>query len=345
MLSSRLEGLLKEMEAKNEFSGVMLIKKKGETVFSGSYGYANRGYSIPNRLDTMFPHASVTKLFTSVSILQLVEAGKISLETGVAEFLGFSDSELSKDITVHHLLSHTSGISDYFDEDEIDGYEKVWREVPNYSIKELSSFLPMILGKPAAFKPGCEFSYCSAGYILLGLMVEKASGFSYFNYVRHNIFEKAQMKSSDFIPMDEVRENIAEGYIPVRGQEDKIIGWRRNIYCVPFLGASDGGAYSSAEDLAAFMRSVRNETLISQNMHRLMSTPKVQVTGNFNYGYGTWVLTDNNGQVIRYGHTGEDPGVSARVMYYPTKDIDIIILGNQSDCTGDILKELHKEIL
>lgn len=336
-----IDSCIEKAAEEESFSGVVLLKKGGERLYSKAVGFANRSHNVPNTFKTRFATASVTKIFTAVSVLQLIEKKKLTFETSVKDL----DTPISDEVTVYHLLTHTSGIADYFDESEedISLFENLWIETPNYSIKNLEDFLPLFAHRQPVSNPGKEFRYSNAGYILLGLLIEKVSGLSYFDYVRENIFARASMESSGFLPFDEVHENVAEGYIP---DPEK---WRRNIYATTPYGASDGGAFSTVEDLAHFMKTLRNGELLCDELTREILKPHVddETDGDnvWKYGYGMWFLLNKNDDIIRYGLPGEDPGVSCRLFYYPLCDIDVVILGNQSDCAGSLGWHIHKAIV
>lgn len=343
IVPAELQQRIQALSDEYAFSGVITIQQ-GDTVrYEGAFGWANRGDRVPNTLETLFAHASVTKMFTAVSVLQLVAQGDLSLDTLIVPYLGLEGRGIGPDVTLHHLLTHTSGIADYFEGDDPAELERVLATIPRANLASVAGFLPLFADKDARFAPGARFEYNNAGYILLGLVVEKATGRSYFDYVRQHIFAPAGMGDADFLPFDLVREGVAEGYIPVTAADGAIAGWRRNIYAVPPYGSPDGGAYASAKDMTRFMRALRAGRLMEPELLAKMLTPHATVSPQFAYGYGLWLLKPGE-QIIRYGHTGEDAGVSARVMYYPEHDLDLVILCNQGGCAGKVLAEVHQWI-
>lgn len=342
-MPNAIEQILQQMSDAGEFSGVVSISQGDTEVVARAFGWANRAFRVPNTMDTLFAHASVTKMFTSVAVLQLIEQGRLGLDTCVVQAIGLENRAISPEVTVRHLLTHTSGIADYFEGDDDALLEQLLASLPREGLSQVSSFVPLFADKPGRFAPGTQFEYCSAGYILLGLLIERASGLSYFDYVRQNIFARAGMTYADFIAFDVVRERVAEAYIPVTGSDGTVAGWRRNIYSVPPYGSPDGGAFASARDMTRFMRALRAGRLIGPDLVASMRTPQALVAPNFAYGYGLWILSDG-GQIVRYGHTGEDPGISARVMYYPMHDLDVVILCNQQGPAGKVLADVHRWI-
>ncbi len=346
-----IDSLVDKQAKDGGFSGVVLLHGQEGEIYVRAVGLAHRGHDVANAPDTHFGIASVTKMITAVATLQLIETGRIGFDTRAVEYLGLSDAQISPDVTVYHLLTHTSGMATYFDDtgDESANYEKIWQETANYSIRNLSDFLPLFAHSPPISQPGGGFRYCDAGYIVLGLVIERASDLSYFEYVKENVFEAAGMHGSGFLALDGIDENVAEGYIPIKDSDDTAIGWKKNIYAIPAFSASDGGAFCTAGDMARFLKALREGALLSESMTREVLTPRVddQVTedGTWKYGYGMWFLVDKQGSMVRYGHSGEDPGVSCRVYHYPGQGIDMIILGNQSYCAGTLSPAIHDAII
>lgn len=351
--AERLDQIITKRNREEQFSGVVMIKQNEDELFKAAYGYANHAWKIKNRVDTRFRIASVSKMFTVVAVLQLIEEGKLSPDTSVAECLGLENTTIPKEATVHHMLTMTSGIADWFEEsgDWEENWAALCREHPIYLFRRNQDYLPLFTNKPPLFPVGEKHQYNGAGYILLGLAIEKISGLSYFDYVRGRIFEQAQMTRSDFLSLDSVHEEVAEGYIPVTEQDDKVIGWKRNIYSTTPEAAADGGGTSTADDLCRFSRALRQGQLLSAQWMQEMLTPKVLERAErfrgytWKYGYGNFFLLDDSEHIIRWGHTGEEDGASCRLYHYPKQNLDVVILGNQSWCAGDLTWEIHNLIL
>lgn len=336
-----LSNYLDVLASEDAFSGVVLLRQGEHDLLARAYGLASRAWKIPNTLVTRFSHASASKMFTAVAMLQLVGDGRVQLDQAIGSVLDLSGTTISPNATVAQLLTHTSGISDYFDEENGDSadIELVWNKVPNYEIRRLADMLPLFTDKPSLFDPGARHSYCNAGYVLLGLIVEAVSGVTYFDYVRTHIFARAKMADSDFISMDAVASDRADGHIALAGKDGRVTGWRTNIFAIPAHGSADGGAYTTAHDFARFLHALRNGQLLSAAMTRLMlAPPPAGAIGSgegWSYGYGLYFLFDGE-RLERYGHGGEDPGASARVYHFEDHDIDMVILGNQSECAGPV---------
>jgi CubicO group peptidase (beta-lactamase class C family) len=163
-----LERYLEQRTEAGTFSGVVLITQGDSQLFAGPYGYASRSWKVPNSLDMRFDSASVTKFFTSVAILQLIDQGLLAFDTRVIDFLRLQDTAISHDVNVYHLLTHTSGIADDADEESGEVYADVWKTRANYSVLETVDFLPQFAYKPANFPPGQGCRYCNCSYVLLG---------------------------------------------------------------------------------------------------------------------------------------------------------------------------------
>jgi CubicO group peptidase (beta-lactamase class C family) len=346
--TSELDQYFRELTQQDKFSGVVLIKQGEQEVFSKAYGYASRAWKVPNTLDVRFDTASITKLFTSVAVMQMVDQGRLSFDTGVVDFLGLTDTTISKGVTVYQLLTHTSGIADDAEEDGDEALEDVYKNKPNYSIKETVDFLPQFIHKPPNFAPGQGCSYCNMGYILLGLAVERASGLSYRDYVRQHIFAPAGMSASDFFRMDYVTENVAEGADPVLDEAGKVKEWRRNIYAYSPQGAPDGGAHVTASDLIRFMQVMQAGQLLSPELTKMFFTPQVDYkdreTWMQRFGFGLWFRMDRSGQVVHYQKEGMSNGASGMMRYYPDQAITIALLSNMIDGAWEPIKKIHTMI-
>lgn len=342
---AELDQYFLQLEHEDKFSGVVLITRCDQVLFSGAYGYASRAWQIRNTLGTRFDTASITKLFTAVATLQLIDLKKLALDTRVIDFLNLEGTSISRDVTVFHLLTHSSGIADDADEEAGESYEELWKTKPNYSVTEAVEFLPQFAYKPPNFHPGQGCRYCNCGYVLLGLLIEKVSGMKYRDYVQQNIFEKIGMLRSGFFRMDRVCEDVAEGNDPIKDDAGHLIEWKRNIYSYPPIGTPDGGAYVTAGDLDRFIRVVKAGKLLSAEMTESFFTPHVfyrsAKEGTEKFGYGMWFFIDQADQIVFCGKDGINAGVSGMVRYYPKDDINVVLLSNMEDGVWEPLKKVH----
>ncbi|HEY0755449.1 MAG TPA: serine hydrolase domain-containing protein [Ktedonobacteraceae bacterium] len=340
---------LQQRAQDHAFSGVALITRGSSQLFTGAYGYASRAWKIPNTLSMRFDTASVTKLFTAVAILQLIEQGHLAFETPVIDFLDLRDTSIAPTVTVYHLLTHTSGIADDADEESGENYAAIWQTRSNYLVQETIDFLPQFAYKPANFPPGQGCRYCNCGYVLLGLLIEKVSGLTYRNYVCQHIFAPAGMLRSDFFRMDLANDEVAEGYDPLRDEQGAIVGWKKNIYAYPPIGSPDGGAHVTAGDLDQFLRQLKAGALLSAPFMQAFFTPQVlhHTTPEWKqmYGYGVRFAVDENGQIIFVEKGGINAGTSAVLRHYPARDINVVLLANIQDGVWEPLKTIHRLLM
>jgi CubicO group peptidase (beta-lactamase class C family) len=317
------------------FSGVVRADHAGEPIFGAAYGLASRTWLVPCSLDIRFDTASITKIFTAAATLQQVRAGGFDLDTGVVDYLGLTGTAISPAVTPYHLLTHTSGIADDADEEAGERYEDLFVDRPNYSVTRTEHVLPYFAHKPANFAPGQGCRYCNCGYVLLGLMVERASGLPYRDYICERVFAAAGMTRSGFFRMDDVEPEVAEGADPVTTEAGEVTGWRRNIYSYPPVGDPAGGAHTTADDLLGFHHAlVAGRLLSSEHTAAMLSKKEVyrpRGSGVHHTGFGFEFETTAEGRVWCYWKEGINAGASGILLHYPEHDLTLAILSNQQD--------------
>lgn len=325
---------------KNNFSGSVMVQDKNNMNAEISYGFANRSEQFENKVETRFGIASGCKLFTSIAICQLVERGRLSFETKLQDCLDISFPYFDPSISIHHLLTHTSGIPDYFDEEVMDDFEELWIKYPMYTIRELEDFLPLFQQNAMKLQVGERFHYNNAGYILLGLIVEQASNLSFSNYIQENIFNKAGMDQSGYFEFDALPQNTALGYIDFADGS-----WKTNIYSLPVKGGSDGGAYTTVKDMIKLWNSLIHNQFLAEGYTKRLLTPHVKTNKQDSYyGYGIWI-EKNHKNIYKYHVMGYDPGVSFHSAYYPDSGYKAVVCSNKSDGASDIMKVIEDDIL
>lgn len=329
----RVDARLREWADERGFSGVVLVTRGGVTEFECCYGMANRSDAVPVRPGTRFGLASVTKMFTAVAVADLVRRRKLTFDTLVVDILPPQrrPSTLLSEVTVHHLLTHTSGIADYYEENEKCDYAELWETRPSYRVLRPADFLPMFADLPPYRGPGGQFQYSNAGYIVLGLIIEELTQVPYTEVVADRVFEPAGMAASGFFALDEARPNVAVGYLPPR---EPGAPWRSNIYSIPPVGASDGGAFSTVADLDRFLHSYHDGTLLGAALRDVMLTPQCTVAEGLAMGYG--VILAGEGRTRRFGHGGGDPGYEAQIQRLPELDANAIVLCNMNGLVGEV---------
>ncbi len=314
------------------FSGAMLVAKGDTVVARAACGQANRRYHAANTVNTRFNLGSANKMFTALSVMQLVEQGRVSLDDRMSKYADESwmPRSISEQITVGQLLAHTSGLGDFLD-------APAFRDSSRAHFRELSDYKPLLKGATLAFPPGTKFQYSDTGMLMLGVVIEHASGQSYFDYVRQHIYAPAGMAHSDSYPMDEPVENLAMGYT----YAPEVLGqWRENTFSHVFRGGPAGGGFSTVDDMYRFARALRAGKLVSRATLEKMWTPGL----SSEYGLGFEIESSPAGRIA--GHSGIFQGVSDRFRIYRDKDYVVVVLSNVDgggyalgDAVGDLISD------
>jgi len=329
--------LIDRLVADDRFSGVVLLAKDGKTVYERATGMASKSYGAPNRIDTKFCLGSMNKMFTSLAIARLVQDGKLSYQDKLGRYLpDFPNVDVRDKVTIHQLLTHTSGLGSYFDDPE---YAAGWT-----GMRHVSDYLPAVANEKLAFEPGAEMSYSNSGYIVLGLIIEKVSGQDYYDFVRANVFVPAGMTASDSYENDAVVPNLATGYTrhSDHGAPDSATR-RANFYEHSVRGTPAGGGYSTAPDLLKFERALRNGTIVSKALVDTVTTAKVPMGPGVGYGYG---FGDFRGRGEGYyGHNGGAPGMSTDFRIYDTLGYTVIVLSNYDGVAAAVADFIDELIL
>jgi CubicO group peptidase (beta-lactamase class C family) len=340
---SGLDSYLTAQTADADFAGVVLVCSGDDVLFSGAYGPASRRWPVPVTEETRFDVASVTKLFTSVAVLQQVAAGSLDLDASIAEHVDLSGTTISDRVTLRHLLTHTSGIADDADEEAGESYEALWRDRPNYAVTRTQDFLPQFAHKPPVFAPGEGCRYCNCGYVLAGLALEGATGTPYREQVEKSVFAPAGMTRSGFFDMRDAEPDVAEGW-----ERDDAGRWQRNVYSYPPIGSPDGGAHCTAADLVRFLRAVRAGTLLPPDLTELFLSPQVlhhtRDSAEVHYGFGLSFLVAD-GVVRSMFKEGVNSGASAFVAHRPQHDVDFAIVSATEDGAWGPLTEINRVLV
>jgi len=314
-IAKELGAYIDRLAKKDAFSGTVLLAKDGKPFFTKAAGIANRDFMVPNKLDTKFNTGSMFKMITAVSVCQLAEAGKLRLDDKIGKYLDTSwlAQPILDKVTIEQLLTHTSGLGSYFNETYDKSSRLLFRKVDDYK--------PLVVGDTLAFEPGTQWSYSNTGFLLLGAIVEKASGEDYFDYVREHVTGPAGMKNTDCYELDLVNPNLAVGYDKEQGPKGPF--YRNNIFQHVLRGGPAGGSYTTVEDLLAFDRALRAGRLLSPAMRDTMWTPK---PSSPRYGYGFGVYQSPLGRAV--GHNGGFAGISAEFMMFLDAGYTVAVLSN-----------------
>ena len=323
-LVAEVEKFLDEQAKAGKFSGAVLIAKDGKPIFKQAYGPANKSKNQPNKVDTKFVLGSMNKMFTAVAITQLAEQGKLWFDDKVGKHLpNYPNKVVAEKVTIHQLLTHSSGLGDYFNDKF---------PAKRNSIRTVADYLSLFVDDPLVFEPGTRFQYSNAGFIVLGAIIEKVSGQSYYDYVREHIYKPAGMKNSDDWEMTEAIPNAAMGYALIDGT-GPIEGPRReNTDTRPNKGGPAGGGYSTVEDLLSFANALLGHKLLTTRYTNLMLSAKVPWTmggqGNF-YAYGFVDSSSTSGhRTLIVGHTGGAPGIAGHLTMLPELGYTVAGLSN-----------------
>jgi len=237
----KIEKYLKELSKKDEFAGSVIVAKDGKPIFSNAYGYADQESKRKNNLETKFNLGSINKLFTMLAIGILADEGKLSFSDTIGKYLpSYPNKKAREKVTIKHLLTMSSGIGDIFG----DEYEAT----PKSKLRNIKAYLPLFASKPLAFEPGSDRRYSNGGFLVLGAIIEEASGQTYYDFVRERIFKPIGMNDTDSYESDATIPNRAEGYTYSDEQKKRV----NNLPMRPARGSSGGGGYSTAPDLLKF---------------------------------------------------------------------------------------------
>lgn len=322
-MSTALQNYIDQLAAEDLFSGAVLVARGDTPILLKAYGLADKKLNISNKVDTKFNIASMTKMFTAVAVAQLVEAGRLSFNDSIGRHLpDYPNKEVADRVTIHHLLTHSSGLGDYQNEKFYARLDKM---------RKIADLVPLFVTDPLKFQPGDGWDYSNAGFAVLGMIIEKVSGQSYFDYVKEHIFKPAGMMNTDFYERDKNIFNRALGYMKAnaKGEPDPEGFRQENTSTRPAKGSSAGGAYSTVNDLFKFRAALFGHKLLSEKYKDILTRAKVKVPPGWpmnEYGYGFQINVIDGQRIV--GHGGAAPGVSGKFDTYPELGYTVVILSN-----------------
>lgn len=301
-----------QLAEQDKFSGSVLIAKNGKSIFEKSVGFANIERKIPNNLNTKFNLGSMNKMFTAVAIAQLAQQQKLNFEDPIGKYLTeYPNPEVAK-VTIHQLLTHTGGTGDIFGPEYEKNIEK---------LKAPKDYIALYGHRPIEFQPGSRFGYSNYGFVLLGAIIEKISGESYYDYISKYIYLPAGMTSSGSYWKTEEIPNMAIGY--TRSENSDL---KNNYTFLPMRGSPAGGGYSTVEDLVRFANALLSYKLLNADYTNLVTAGKIDEQDNTKYAYG---FEDNFENGVRwFGHNGGAPGINSALKIYPISGYIIAVMGN-----------------
>lgn len=313
------------LAARGQLSGAMLIARKGTIIYSHSWGLANRAAGIPNSLDTKFRLGSDDKMFTAVAVLQLVAAGKVSLDGSVGDYLpGYPNKDVARMVTVRMLLTHTGGTGDIFGPEFVKNRQK---------LKNNEDYIALFGKREPLFTPGTKEDYSNFGFIILGSIVRHVSGESYYDYMREHVFGPAGMTNTGFLPEDVAVPGRAVAYTFKDGK------WMNAAATLPLRGTAAGGGYSTARDMLKFAEALENGKLLPPALK--VEATHFQTKGKW-YGFG-FAVFGGTGPAYWYGHGGGAPGMNADFRVFPHSGTVIVTLANVDPPIADRLTEFYMD--
>jgi len=304
---------LDEDAVAGRFAGTVLIAKHGEPALAEAYGLSDRDHKAPNTLRTRFRIGSMNKMFTATATLQLAQAGKLGLNDPVGRYLtDYPNKDLAAKVTIYHLLTHTGGTGDIF------GPEF---QAHRLELRTLDDYVKLYGSRPLKFEPGSQWEYSNYGFILLGAVIEKVSGQSYYDYVRDHVYKPAGMTSSGSEPEDQAVGDRSVGYTRMGGASE-----HPNTETLPYRGTSAGGGYSTVEDLVKFANALAAQQLLDARYAEMLTTGKVDTPGGGRYAFGFEDRTVNG--IRCFGHGGGAPGMNGELEICPTAGYVVAVLAN-----------------
>lgn len=244
----------------------------------------------------------------------------------------FDLKQIDPAITIEQLLTHTSGIPDYFDESVMDEYEELWVDFPNYKIRSNSDLIPLFIDKPMMHPRGSQFRYNNTGFVVLAMVIEKITNSVFDEYLTQNIFQPCGMINTGYYELDRLPAKCANNYI----HDEKRNDYRTNIFSVDAKGTGAGGAFTSVKDIELFWHHLLSGKLLSKEMTMNMISNH---SGESKcYGYGIW-LKENKESFIPY-FQGSDPGVSFITSYDMEKELLVVLVSNYGDNVWQLLREI-----
>lgn len=326
--AAKVQELLEVANKYRVFNGTALVAENGKVIYKGAFGMANMEWSIPNAPDTRFRLGSITKQFTSMLTLQLVEQGKIKLDGKISDYLPDYRKDIGEKVTIHHLLTHTSGIPSYTSQPGF--FENVSRNP-----YKVTDFVTKYTSGNLEFEPGSKFTYNNSGYFLLGAIIEKVTGKSYEQVLKENILDPLGMKNTGYDHHDTLIPKRAAGYGKTAD------GYTNAAYLDMSIPYAAGSMYSTVDDLYLWDQALYTDKLITAQSKELMYKPFLD-----NYAYG-WNVSDSSFkvneqpvQIIRHG--GGINGFSTMIARFPKEKNLIVILDNTAQNTGRLSETITK---
>ena len=318
-VAREIDSYLSSLVAENKLSGAVLIAKDGRAIASKAAGIANKTTGMPITLSTKFNLASMNKMFTGVAIAQLAQAKRLSFDDRISKHLpDYPNQEVADKVTIHQLLTHTSGMGSYWNEKFMARREK---------LLTVAAHLPLFVNDPLSFAPGEKFQYSNSGYMVLGAIIEKVSGQDYYSYVKGHVYQPAGMTDTGFYEPGKEIPNLAIGYTKMGLDGKPLEEVRDNTNTREVRGGPAGGGYSTVGDLVKFHMALRSYKLLNEEYTKLVTTGKVEAGGPIGqYAYGFSDKKFGGKHIV--GQNGGSSGIAANFEMYPELGYTSVMLMN-----------------
>lgn len=317
------EQRIEEWTRKNSFSGVISVTQGENSIYQRAFGYADRANKRLNTTETRFAIASGTKFLTALAIGRLIDQKRITLKTHAKQLIT-ELPQLSEAATIHQLLNHTSGVFDYLDEELIEDFDAFELPIPPYKLNSCTDYLPMLRGR-AKFRPGQRFSYSNGGYILLGVIIEAITKITFQEFVTAELLGPLSMNRTGFYAFNALPGNCALNYLYNDSSNEK---YETNIYKLPIIGASDGGVFTTARDIASLWAAYTSNQILSPELTSEFMSARISVSDSLSYGYGYWLRERTDKTPTPY-LLGMDAGVRFQSTFHNC-GTTVTILGNSN---------------
>lgn len=319
-----LNGYIEKLQRDNDLSGSILIAKGDGVLFEKHFGYADLERQQQITAETLFGMASGSKMFTAAAIMQLEEQGKLKLTDKLTDFFpDFPRREWAERVTVQELLSHTSGIAEYWTSEN---------EPAMLNFYDWHQFLPLIYKEGFRAEPGTDYQYSNSNFMLLGGIIEKAGGQDYYSYIATNVLQKAGMTQSGYFEHYAPNHFFARPFARKEGG-----GWQIAKHFKNGKGSPAGGCYSNAADMLRFCKALKNNRLVSASTLKNMTMDKTAGLKDAQ-PYGLGFILEQHAQEATYGHGGTAGGVNFEFRYFPGQDILLVVFCNQNNGAYDDLR-------
>jgi CubicO group peptidase (beta-lactamase class C family) len=313
------------------FSGVVRVDEDGGPRYVGAFGAADRRFDVPITPNTRFGTASAVKGFTALTVVSLIEDGDLTFDTTARSLLGDDLPLISDEVTVAHLLEHCSGIGDHWDEEDPDlDFSDYVLPVPVHALVATDDYLPVLAPLPPKFPPGTRFSYCNAGYVVLALLAERATGRDFHGLVLERVCEPAGLRDTAWLRSDELEATAAVGYLDATGL-------RTNVLHLPVVGTGDGGIYTTVADVHALWGALFAGRIVSREAVADMVAPRNYDPGEkMRYGRGFWLHETRDVVVL----DGCDAGVSFSTAHDPSGSCTYTVIANTTEGAWPLVRLL-----